>query len=435
MLVQLGEMLFFVLYNLVEYIILLFLMQYVCSAHINLTRKNLLTACGITGVLLTLASLSNNYFIEFFSLPLSLAVTVFLFSSSKRKDLWRFFPALAIYMILTVMPDAIFNELAPTWNQRFFIGDDYLQLITVITDIILLILLLILRHILMRYDTIVPFTKKEAIGSFALLFFCMIDILLLMTLNRTKVDTATYYIWIAIFIGGLTLSVIYYFYNMIDSRIRFYRQTLTKNETEFLQMQLETLQDVKENEEQVRRMRHDLKNHLEVIQSLCEEGNLDELKKYTQQLNKENTLAGSGILTGNKIADIILRSKSKLAEELGIRFTFTGALDTLEKIEAPDICGLLSNAYDNAIEACQDLADAYIHTEVQTTRNYTVIYISNSTKEKVRIRNNCLTTTKADKHNHGYGTSIMKRIARKYNGNCTFHYEENVFRVKIVLLT
>ena len=287
----------------------------------------------------------------------------------------------------------------------------------------------------MRYDTIVPFTKKEAIGSFALLFFCMIDILLLMTLNRTQVDTATYYIWVVIFVGGLCLSVAYYFYNMVESRIQFYRQTLTKNETEFLQLQLDALQDVKENEEQVRRIRHDLKNHLEVIQSLCEEGNLDELKKYTQQLNKENILAGGDILTGNKIADIILRSKSKLAEEQGIRFTFTGALDTLEKVDAPDICGLLSNAYDNALEACQGVQDAYIHTEVQTTRNYTVIYISNSTREKVRIRNNSLATTKADKHTHGYGTSIMKRIAHKYNGSCTFHYEENVFRVKIVLLT
>ena len=358
-----------------------------------------------------------------------------MFSSTKGMDLLRFFPALAIYMIVTVMPEAILDELAPTWNGRFPIWNDTLGIATLITDVLLLILLLLLRHILMRYDTIVPFTKKEAIGSFALLFFCMIDILLLMTLNRTQVDTATYYIWVVIFVGGLCLSVAYYFYNMVESRIQFYRQTLTKNETEFLQLQLDALQDVKENEEQVRRIRHDLKNHLEVIQSLCEEGNLDELKKYTQQLNKENILAGGDILTGNKIADIILRSKSKLAEEQGIRFTFTGALDTLEKVDAPDICGLLSNAYDNALEACQGVQDAYIHTEVQTTRNYTVIYISNSTREKVRIRNNSLATTKADKHTHGYGTSIMKRIAHKYNGSCTFHYEENVFRVKIVLLT
>ncbi|MBQ4536861.1 MAG: GHKL domain-containing protein [Lachnospiraceae bacterium] len=431
----LGEMLLFVVWNLAEYLILLLLMKYVCSATINLNPKNVLTCCGMTIIIFVIAHAIGSFTVEFLCLPVAIALAVILYSSNKWKDLLRFFPALSIYLILTMMPQSILEELAPTWQNRFVIWNAPVAVFSLLSDTILLILLMILRTILIRYDTIVPFTKKEVIGSFALLFFCMIDVLLLMTLNHSKLDPLIYYIWLAIFIGFFFLSVGYYFYNLVETRVRFYRQTLTKNETEFLQLQLDALQDVKDNEEQVKRMRHDLKNHLEVIHSLCEEGNWEELKKYTKQWNNDTSLSENRILTGNKIADIIIRSKSKIAQEQGIRFTFSGSLVTLEKIDAPDICGLLANAYDNAIEACAGVPGAYIHTEAQYTRNYIVIYISNSAPKKVNIRNNNIATTKKDKHTHGYGTSIMKRIARKYNGNCTFHYAKETFRVKIVLLT
>lgn len=115
--------------------------------------------------------------------------------------------------------------------------------------------------------------------------------------------------------------------------------------------------------------------------------------------------------------------------------TYSGSFESLKKMSAPDICGLLSNAYDNAIESCTLQKDAFIRTEVNTTRNYTVIQITNSISKKVRIQNNSMATTKDDKTTHGYGTIIMKRIAHKYGGNCTFTSTQNEFKVKIVLLT
>lgn len=125
----------------------------------------------------------------------------------------------------------------------------------------------------------------------------------------------------------------------------------------------------------------------------------------------------------------------KICEERGIDFTFTGALSGFDALDAPDICSLLSNAYDNAIEACMSQENAYIRTTVHTTPNHTAIQIVNSVSKKVSIRNNRAASSKRDKAAHGYGIDIMRRIAYKYGGSCTLHCDKREFTVKIVVLT
>lgn len=424
-----------VIINLAEYFILLFLMQYICSAHIKLHKRNLWICAGLCTACVIVACVSENELIGYTYMFIAIILTVLLFSTKKIKDLLLFFPASAIYMTLTLMPETILEMILPAMGGTIVLTGLTLTYTAIATDVLLLITLIFLRHILTKYETIVPFSTKEIIGSIGILFFSMVDIMLLLALNSIQLKPAIYYMWVVIFVGAFLLIVGYYYYNLVDTRIRIYRHTLTKAEAEYLQVQLDALQEVKENEDQVKRIRHDLKNHLEIIQKLCEEGNLKELKKYTEQLHKDTNISGNSILTGNKIGDMVVHSKMQMATEHNIRFTFTGTLESLEKMEAPDICGLLANAYDNAIEACASIPNAHIHTEVRTTTNYTVIRISNPVTENIRIRNNNIATTKKEKSSHGYGLNIMKRIARKYNGSCTFQCENNEFSVKIMLLT
>lgn len=145
-------------------------------------------------------------------------------------------------------------------------------------------------------------------------------------------------------------------------------------------------------------------------------------------------MSGNKISTGNKAADFIIHSKCKTAEAHHIDFTFNGSLEQLQAVAPPDICGLLANAYDNAIESCLTQENPYISTVVSSTRNYTVIQITNSVSRKVSVRGNRIPTTKKDKLSHGYGIDIMKRIAHKYSGSCTLYSDEETFAVKITLL-
>lgn len=421
--------------NLMELWILIFLMQYVCSAHIKLNRNNMIiySAISIFGTLLAILTSNDNLFLV--NMVLAIAITVLLFSRKRLGDLLRLIPAFAIYFSLTVAPEVILDELLPATHIEIVFHDHTFTLIGVITDVILLASLLFLRYLLTKYQITLQFRAREILGSIALLFFAFIDVGFVMMLNQSSLQPLWRYAYMTIFLGGFVFSLGYFLYSLADSHIRIYRQAIARSETEYLQLQLESLQDVKENEEHVRRMRHDLASHLAVIQTLCEEGNYEEVKKYTEQLSDNNLLSHSTIPTGNKVADLVVSSKMKICEEHGIAFTFGGSFRNLDALTAPDICGLLSNAYNNAIEACLPQSGAYIHTKVTSTRNYTVIRIVNSVEKKVAIRSNSAATTKKDKKSHGYGIDIMKRTAHKYNGSCTLHCDDHEFEVKIVILT
>ncbi|MBQ9140174.1 MAG: GHKL domain-containing protein [Lachnospiraceae bacterium] len=435
MLPYLGGLFISVFVNIVNYWVLILMMKYICSAEINLNRKSI-SVCTIGAALVFgVGYLSQNDFFNFFAMFFVIALTVLLFSSRRLKDLLLFFPAFILYMLVTVMPQSLLDELHPVFTKRFQLSDFSYGYTSLIFDLALIGILIFLRNLLKKYDTIMPLRPKEILGCLGILFFCFIDIGLLMGINRIETQPVYHYIWLTILAGFFLLGVGYYLYNLIDTRVQFYRQTLTKNDTEYLKLQLETLQNSKENEEHVKRMRHDLKNHLEIINTLCEEERYEELREYTASLNKEASSLGNIIFTGNEIADMVLRSKMKLAMARNISFAFNGTLEALNKLEAPDICGLLSNAYDNALDACASLPNAYIRTKVSTTQNYTVIQITNPVAKKIHIRNNRVNTTKKEPHDHGYGMDIMRRIARKYHGECSFECTEQEFIVKIRLLT
>ncbi|MDE6421770.1 MAG: GHKL domain-containing protein, partial [Lachnospiraceae bacterium] len=261
-----------------------------------------------------------------------------------------------------------------------------------------------------------------------------IDVGLVMWVSRSHFGLAERCLYLSIFIGAFLVSTGYFLYSLFESRIRISRQTMVESEMEYLRLQLDSLQDVKENEEQIKKMRHDLASHLAVMNSLCEDGNYDEIRKYAKQLSHDAAYSGGKILTGNPIADLVVGSKMKTAKEHGIEFAFEGSLENLSNMSAPDICGLLSNAYDNAIEACLTKEHAYIRTKVSTTRNYTVIQIINSVDQKVSVRSNRIATTKADKKAHGCGIEIMKQLAQKYHGSCTVSCSDTEFELKITLL-
>ncbi len=420
--------------NLMEYWIIIFLMQYICSAHINLNKKNMILCTGINLFGTIIVQLYPEYYDVLFHMMLTVALTVFLFSSKKTADLLRFFPAAAIYFILTVASQCMLDEL--TSNQISFVFQDYtLTLFYLVTDITLLISLIILGYLLNKYQISLHFGIKEILGGITLLFFSFIDVGLVILLNRTSLKPVLYYTFAAVFVGAYVFSIGYYLYSILEFHIRIYRQSVARNETEYLKLQLASLQDIKENEEYVKRMRHDIASHLAVIHSLCEEGNYKKVQKYTEQLSDYTILPDTRILTGNKVADLVVASRKKVCEENGISFSFEGSLKNLKDMTAPDICGLFSNAYDNAIEACLPQSHAYIHTRVNTTDNYTVIKIVNSIEKKAAIRSNSVITTKKDKLSHGYGIDIMKRIAYKYKGSVTLQCDEKEFIVKIVILT
>ncbi|MGN0341188.1 MAG: sensor histidine kinase [Roseburia sp.] len=427
--------LFSILVNACAGFNILLVMQYIFSGHTILTDKHL----GISA-LLCLLSVTIPQFLPFagtnwvslfvFIGPL---LSVLILSRKRLLDLALLLPSIAIYFVTQIIPVFLLARIFPSLEREITILGVTSTPNNLLGDFILLAVLLTLRHVLKKYQFAMNLSRKDVVGAIFLFFFCFVDGFLLTLTDLLVPNETAKILWKLLIFAALIFGILYYFYFLAENRIRIYRESLAFSEKEYLKSQLSALQDVKESEEETRRMRHDIKNHLAVIETLCESRKYDEVRSYVEKLSGSFSPSGK-MLTGNQIADSIVNQKMKIATEAGIDFSFQGSFSSLEHLDGPDICGLLANAYDNAIEACSGQENAYIRTSAAATKNYITIEIRNSVSKKVRISDNHVTTTKADKSAHGYGSEIMKRIAGKYHGKCTFSCSDTEFSVTIFLL-
>lgn len=420
-------------FNLMEYWIFILLLQYVCAADMDLRRRNCIIGTAVSALLIAASFFLGTGF-DYPAMLLSVLLTIILFAEKKFSAVLRLLPAYAIYFTLSVIPGAMLEILFPAMNKTFQL-DGYTaeSLLSVVIDIILLCCLAVLVHAMRRRRFTAHFGVKETLGSMALLFFTFINGQLMTLMNNQHHPLLMHCIYASIFWLAFIFSVGYYVYVIIDAQRRTYLQAKVQNEMEYMELRIAALADTKESAEQTRCMRHDLNKHLAVIKTLCDDGKYTDVCQYIDQLNEENLKSGNRLPTGNETVDLIVGHVKKLCEEHNIEFVFEGILSGMRDMPAPDICSLLTNAYDNAIEACIPQSNAYIRTKIYDSRDYVVIQIVNSVAQKIPVRNNCMPTSKKDKNTHGYGTKIMKQTARRYNGSCTFKCNEKEFCVKIIL--
>ncbi len=185
-----------------------------------------------------------------------------------------------------------------------------------------------------------------------------------------------------------------------------------------------------EEDEQLRRMRHDIKNQLDVVKSLMnDESTSNELaKNYLKQYNDRFMKLERLIDTDNAIVNAVVNSKLVKCSKENIRINTT-IQNKLKRIDDIDMSSLIGNLLDNAIEAQEKVTVDKRYIEVNMLNDDDVLYISvkNTILESVLENNKQLHTIKADKKSHGLGTKIVKDIVEKYNGSIDYYEEDEFF--------
>lgn len=198
---------------------------------------------------------------------------------------------------------------------------------------------------------------------------------------------------------------------------------------------LQYAESIKQQYEEIHMIRHDMKHAYSIINSLLLDGKYDEAMKYVQS-NSENITSTELIIdVGNDFVNAILNSKLSLAKTKGIE-VLCGAAKNLDGVEDEDLCALLGNMLDNAIEACVlcDKNKRMIEVNISSYSTQIVITVSNSVEGDVLERNHDLVTTKKDANNHGFGVESIRQIAKKYDGYVRFYQDNSVFNCKVLLL-
>ncbi|QEH68992.1 GHKL domain-containing protein [Cellulosilyticum sp. ST5] len=190
-----------------------------------------------------------------------------------------------------------------------------------------------------------------------------------------------------------------------------------------------------EMNKEVRKIWHDFNNHMSCIDMLLQMGNIEKARAYIKNMNASCQTTYMGIKTGNEMADVVINQKFMLAKAQNIDLIVSGGLDEELNINQMDLCALLCNSLDNAIEACRQIEDKEkrkASLSLKMHKEYLLIDVSNSVKKEA-MDNKQLITTKKDKSRHGIGMLSMRTIVEKYGGNLEWKYENNQFLLSIMI--
>lgn len=195
-------------------------------------------------------------------------------------------------------------------------------------------------------------------------------------------------------------------------------------------------QNVKKQYEEISRVRHDMKQTHSVVMSLLMEAKADEAIEYMQRAAQKISEFDVIVDVGNDFVNAILNAKLSEAKRGGI-MVLCSADKNAAGIDEVDMCNLLGNLLDNAIEACEKCSgkQRIIEIKLRARDDKYILEVENTAPENALESNKRLATTKDDASRHGYGVKSIKSIAEKYNGMVNFLQDGERFKSTVILST
>lgn len=253
--------------------------------------------------------------------------------------------------------------------------------------------------------------------------------------NDDSMDKA---VMISLFAIMLVLAVIFVLMIIRESESDYFQKKNNVSEY-YLETQKSHYESLMESNREIRKIKHDMKNHIYCLQDLYRNNQIEGLGKYLEELGDILEHADTNIHIGNEIADAIISEKSVKADKLGIKLVVDGDMYGVE-MSALDTCTIFSNMIDNAIEACdkhEDDSKKTINLSIKKNNNFLLITEENPAAKKIDIQDNQIATTKKDKGNHGFGIINIKEAVERYDGECHIEVGERedgyVFRMEIMI--
>lgn len=215
-----------------------------------------------------------------------------------------------------------------------------------------------------------------------------------------------------------------FFSKQIDKRIAAYQRELI--ETHY--------REVENMYRQIRGWRHDYRNHIQMMKVLAANGDMDALKAYLDELDTDLNTVDTVVKTGNPMADAILNSKISLARSRNIPTQVDAHIPVKLKMSELDLCCIIGNLFDNAMEASMALPEEKRMIRVYMDMRGTQLYISftNFTAAKKLSKvGKGFKTSKGE--GHGFGLVRIDDIVSRYDGYLSRNSEDGAFTTEILI--
>lgn len=243
------------------------------------------------------------------------------------------------------------------------------------------------------------------------------------------------------FIYAFSALIFFCICMMYEKSIDVYHQTLNMNhQLEYHKYQAKLYEDSGRNLKEIKKIRHDYKNHLITIKELLGQKEYLQVSSYITGLEESLNQTDSFIDAKNPVVSALLTYKRTICRQNQIQFKYHLEYEDIP-VAPIDLSIILGNLLDNAIEACMKIEPASLriirfamgcydgHITIVCSNPYKELYPQTKTlSEDIKFL-----TSKSDKNNHGLGLMNIREITEKYNGKMDIQTSDNIFTITLYL--
>ena len=307
-------------------------------------------------------------------------------------------------------------------------------------------LFLILCTILLMIKAMSHITKglcSVSVPSFwrtAWLLPCSVTLILLLLTGDIRSGTVTISALLARVLLLICMFLISHFMILFIQQLKEQLETNTRNQAmeRLLQIQHDQYSMLQARIAENRRARHDFRQHLRVIQDCVKRGDLEDLKSYLAEYEKQFPSHSDHIYCNSYAVNAILAFYADKAENHNIRLDVKIQMSDTPVIPETEFCVLLGNLLENALDACQTgrseskTSQPFIRVcAIQIGTSTLSITVDNTSVFKPTWINEKLVSTKAA--GSGIGTESIRMIAEQYRGDARFEWKDGVFYASVML--
>lgn len=229
------------------------------------------------------------------------------------------------------------------------------------------------------------------------------------------------------------LTIIMIYQNIKGTRRREQENAVLAKQIEEMQRHIGEVEVLYQS---LRGLKHDMRNHVAVLENLIEKGEREEAAAYLCGMQEEGKAGAAEIKSGNPVTDVILAEKRKEMEGKGIRFTCDFWYPQESRINAFDISIILYNALDNAAEAAQQCEAPYVKLRSLRRKNVYLIEVINNSATQIIVdeESGLPETTKTAGSGHGCGLANIRRVAGRHFGDMEITQSGAEVRLTVMLM-
>lgn len=223
----------------------------------------------------------------------------------------------------------------------------------------------------------------------------------------------------------------FYLYDKVND---VYRETLdSKVMEERIAMHENQIALMKQSQENIRSLWHDMKNHLLLLDTYISQAENEKASQYIKNIQDYMHVPGQHVNSGNYEVDAILNYRLEKAKKMGCKTEIKLKVPDCSFMSDFDLNMILGNLLDNALEALEHTKNKYLSVDLKYEKGILVIHICNSYDGTLEQSGKEFVTRKQDRKNHGLGLRNVEQIVKKYNGEQVIQTEGSIFKTSVIL--